>query len=128
MISRQLTIFIIVGILSTVLNYFIYSGLFYQGIPTPISKFIGFVSGMVFSYFGSKIVTFNDNRKSLSITWNFVLVYGIGAIHDVSVNEIILLGLGEFIYKREIAFVFATLVSATVNFLGLKLFVFTPSK
>jgi putative flippase GtrA len=128
MISRQLNIFIIIGISSTFLNYSIYSGLFYQGISTPISKFVGFVSGMVFSYFGNKIITFNDNRKSLSITWRFVLVYATGAVHDVGVNEIILFGLDELSYKREIAFVFATLVSATVNFLGMKLFVFKPSK
>lgn len=123
-LRREIGIFIVIGLLSTLINYAIYVWLIYESLLPELSKLLGFTSGMIFAFFGNKYFTFNDNRKSYKISFNFIMVYSIGALFDVSANEISLSVFSELSIKRELAFIIATSISATTNFLGMKFLVF----
>ena len=86
---------------------------------------MSFCLGVLFAYFANKYFTFKRDDYGLKGKGKFTLVYATSLIANISVNYVAL----KFIFPQLeirfiIAFVMATGISAIMNFLGMKLYVF----
>lgn len=126
MIRRELAVFGIVGLLTVLLDFVVYRGwlaaLGWGG--TELSKAVGFVTGAVFAYFANRFWTFQPQQPPRSNVWRFVALYLLTLAVNVLVNEWSLRWLVPAPYAVPVAFVLATGLSASLNFIGMKLFVF----
>ena len=127
-IKNQLILFIIIGITSVLIDTFIYLFLFYLTGSINLSKFISFIIGANFSYYGNKNITFNVKAKKLTPIY-FSLVYSISLGLNIFANSFSL-----YLFKNKetisilISFFIATLISAFFNFIMIKFFVFKKKK
>lgn len=116
--------FLIVGGTTVLIDFLTYRLLIWLKLFVWISKTIGFITGTIFAYFANKTWTFQANVGGKEVFAKFLLVYFTNLFVNVSVNS----GLVGFWRKEEIAlwsaFLIATGCSATLNFLGMKFFVF----
>jgi putative flippase GtrA len=122
MLNRQALIFLIVGSCTVVVDYACYSILSNIGININISKGFGFLMGTIFAYYANKKITFNYSGRERF--FKFFAIYGISLILNIGINLASLALLPETSVSTNIAFVLATAVSATFNFLGMKYFAF----
>ena len=134
MIKRELIIFLIVGLLTVALDFFIYIELSYLGVGNiNIAKGLSFIGGTIFSYFANRFWTFQRQDIRSGSVGRFLIVYIVGLIANILVNHVGLLILNNFMdlinshQALFLAFVLATGISAILNFLGMKFFVFTNS-
>ncbi|WP_160309528.1 glycosyltransferase [Lysobacter capsici] len=121
----ELARFVLVGITSVVIDFAVYRGLLALAIAVHPAKTAGYIAGAVFGYFANRSFTFRvgaqwRQRELLS----FIAVYLIALGANVVVNSLVLAVLGRGEIALVSAFVAATGVSAAMNFVGLKLFVF----
>lgn len=121
----ELARFLLVGITSVVIDFAVYRGLLALAIAVHPAKTAGYIAGAVFGYFANRSFTFRvgaqwRQRELLS----FIAVYLIALGANVVVNSLVLAVLGRGEIALASAFVAATGVSAAMNFVGLKLFVF----
>lgn len=125
MIKRELSIFLVVGCLTVALDFMVYRGLTYFFLcDIGLAKAIGFISGCIFAYFANRFWTFKQQSTRSGSLWRFALVYAVGLVANVLVNQGILLS-WDSPATLYVAFLVATGVSATLNFMGMKWFVFT---
>jgi putative flippase GtrA len=122
MLNRQALIFLFVGGCTAVVDYACYGILSYIGININISKGLGFLVGTIFAYFANKKITFNYSGPKRF--FKFIAVYSISLILNIGINLASLALLPETSASTNIAFILATAVSATFNFLGMKYFAF----
>jgi len=121
MIKRELPLFLIVGSLTVLIDFLAYRGLVWMGlIGVDMAKAVGFLIGTVFAYFANRIWTFGHQAHAPGSAWRFVVLYTVTLGANVWVNALALAWLGE----AGLAFLLATGVSASLNFLGMKWFVF----
>jgi len=125
MISRELRIFLIVGACTVLVDFGCYRGLLYTGlIPLDFAKAAGFFFGTLCAYFANRFWTFGHAQHEAGSGWRFIVLYAGTLVANVGVNALTLLLLKDFVFAIEFAFVLATGVSATLNFIGMKFFVF----
>lgn len=125
MIRRELTLFLIIGSLTVLIDFLAYRGLVLVGLMgIDIAKAIGFFIGTVFAYFSNRFWTFGHKPHAAGSAWRFTLLYAATLGANVSVNALALTQLGDAATAIHVAFLLATGVSASLNFLGMKLFVF----
>ena len=133
MIKRELGIFLIVGLLTVAIDFAIYRGLMHSDLlgfnGLNLAKGIGFVGGTIFAYFANRFWTFNQQSTGAGSVGRFILIYLLGLGANIAVNYLSISWLTSLMLLPEyillIAFVLATGVSATLNFIGMKFFVFT---
>ena len=126
--KKQLIFFIMIGITSVLIDTCSYFLLFYLIGSINLSKFISFIMGAFFSYYGNKNVTFKVKAKKLTPIY-FSLVYSISLGLNIFANSFSL----HLFQNKEtisilISFFIATLVSALFNFIMIKFFVFKNKK
>ncbi|MDO8772573.1 MAG: GtrA family protein [Burkholderiaceae bacterium] len=125
MIKRELVIFLIVGSLTVLIDFLTYRGLVWLGLlGVDLSKGTGFLVGTCFAYFANRIWTFGHNDHASGSAWRFTFLYAATLGVNVWVNALALDLLGKAAQAIQLAFLLATGVSATLNFLGMKWFVF----
>ena len=125
MIKREPQIFLIVGSLTVFVDFLAYRGLIWTGLlEINSAKAIGFLAGTVFAYCANRFWTFGHKKHAPGSVWRFVLLYTLTLGSNVFVNAIGLRMLDEVSPSVLIAFLIATGVSATLNFIGMKYFVF----
>lgn len=122
MIKRELIIFLIVGILSVLIDFLSYSVLLRLDIN--ISKAIGFLMGTVFSYFANRFLTFGRKSHMPGSPWRFATLYACTICVNVLVNSYALKIFANMFVATQLAFLVATIITASINFLGMKLYVF----
>ncbi|MGY1449117.1 GtrA family protein [Pseudomonas chlororaphis] len=128
MIKRELAIFLVVGSLTVLIDYLTYRGLVWTGwMNIDLAKAVGFLTGTLFAYFANKVWTFGHKEHAPGSIWRFALLYAITLSANVLVNAGCLALLNTASIAVQIAFLIATGVSAALNFLGMKLFVFKTS-
>jgi putative flippase GtrA len=118
--STQLLKFVLAGLLSVstdLASYFLLS----QVLPINISKGLSFVLGSIVAYLINKYWTFQQPKVSKWEIFRFALLYLFSFIVNVASNH---LALSFFGLPKIFAFVLATGLSATINFLGQKFIVF----
>lgn len=125
MIRRELGIFLVVGSLTVLIDYLTYHSLAWgQLIAVDAAKGIGFTVGTVFAYFANRIWTFGQRRHAAGSAWRFALLYAVTLSANVVINALVLNSLIAQPGAVQFAFLIATALSATINFVGMKLFVF----
>lgn len=132
MIKRELAIFLIVGLLTVAIDFLLYRGLIFIGLDSlNIAKGLGFIGGTIFAYFANRFWTFKEQNTRPGSVGRFFMIYIVGLSANIFVNYLSIRILNHFTnligYQQVIflAFLLATGVSATLNFLGMKFFVFT---
>ena len=127
MIRRELTIFLIVGSLTVLLDFLAYRCLVWMKLmDIDTAKAMGFIIGTVFAYFANRLWTFGHKPHTPGSPWRFIILYATTLGANVFINALALTLLSNIAAAVEVAFLLATGVSATLNFLGMKLFVFKP--
>jgi putative flippase GtrA len=125
MISRELRIFLVVGMLTVLLDYSTYHGLLsIEAMPVRLAKGAGFLAGTIFSYVANRLWTFGTHRPQEGSLIRFATLYALTLGANVMINDAALYLLSSFPAAKQIAFVIATGVSAVLNFVGMKWFVF----
>ena len=128
MIKRELAVFLVVGSLTVLIDFLTYRGLVWTGWMTvDQAKAVGFLTGTLFAYFANKVWTFGHQEHAPGSVWRFVLLYAITLGANVLINAGCLALLSTLPIAVPVAFLIATGVSAVLNFLGMKLFVFKAS-
>lgn len=135
-IKRELGIFLIVGLLTVGIDFLIYRGFIYLhpfGLDSVnIAKGFSFISGTIFAYFANRFWTFNQQTTGAGSVFRFVMVYILGLVANIVINYLCIEWFSSPALAKEytllIAFILATGVSAALNFIGMKFFVFTDRK
>ena len=125
MIKRELGIFLIVGSLTVLVDFGAYRSLVWFGATgVDMAKVIGFLLGTLFAYFANRFWTFCHKLHEPGSLWRFAALYLATLISNVLVNSLALKLFDHAIAAVYLAFLLATGISAALNFLGMKLFVF----
>ncbi len=125
MIKRELGIFLVVGTLTVLIDYLTYRTLVWtQWLTVDVAKGIGFIVGTIFAYFANKFWTFGHKRHASGSVWRFGLLYATTLLTNVVVNALSLNTLATLSWAVQFAFLIATGISAIMNFVGMKLYVF----
>ncbi len=125
MIRRELCLFCVFGALTVLIDYLTYHGLSSsQHLPLGIAKGVGFIAGTVFAYFVNRFWTFGGKHHKGGGVVRFSLLYALTLLTNIGINELAFVALNTLEGFVQIAFLIATVVSATMNFIGMKFFVF----
>jgi putative flippase GtrA len=125
MIGRELGVFLVVGSLSVLTDYLIYHSLLWQNLLTiEKAKGLGFIAGTIFAYFANRFWTFGGRLFHKGSAWRFALLYAITLSVNIGLNALALKTFIDLTDAVQLAFLIATAVSATMNFIGMKKFVF----
>ncbi|WP_316151106.1 GtrA family protein [Cupriavidus sp. BIC8F] len=125
MIRRELRIFLIVGLLTVLVDFFSYRALvLLNALNVDAAKAVSFLLGTLFAYFANRAWTFGQHTHATGTFIRFALLYTTTLGANVLVNRITLGVMGNIPGTLQIAFLFATTVSATLNFIGMKYYVF----
>lgn len=88
MIKRELGVFLVVGILSVLIDFFSYHALL--GLDVNIAKTVGFLSGALFAYFANRYWTFGYKPHVPGSIWRFAILYASTLGANVLVNYLAL--------------------------------------
>lgn len=125
MIKRELGLFLLIGSLTVLIDYLTYRALIWiHLLDVDAAKCVGFVAGTVFAYFANRFWTFGHKQHATGSAWRFALLYAITLLTNVVINSLALSALITLPGSVQLAFLIATAVSATMNFVGMKSFVF----
>lgn len=129
MIKRELFRFLIVGSLTVLVDLIAYRGLlWFEILNVDMAKGVGFIAGTVFAYFANRLWTFGGHPHAPGSAGRFVVLYAITLGANVLVNAVLLKQFAIHAYAISLAFLMATAISAAINFLGMKFFVFKSPK
>jgi putative flippase GtrA len=124
-IKRELFIFLIIGSLTALIDFASYRCLILLSLTTNLAKTLGFLTGTIFSYSANRLWTFNRQNHSLKSLWRFVILYSCTLNANVLINyATLVLLIKKTSFATYIAFLVATAISAILNFIGMKFFVF----
>ena len=125
MIKKEASIFIIVGLVTIAIDFLVYRGLVGRGIvDINLAKAIGFFAGTIFSFFANKLWTFGHKEHKQGSVWCFVPLYSLTLLVNIYVNSFVLSIFTGPEKAILVAFIIATSLSAFLNFIGMKHFVF----
>ena len=115
----------IVGVSTVLVDFISYRGLIgFQVMEVDMAKAAGFLVGTLFAFFANRFWTFGHNPHVLGSVWRFSALYASTLGANVLTNALVLKLLSDMAIAIQLAFLLATGVSACLNFLGMKLFVF----
>lgn len=110
----------IVGLISTILDFLVYNLLISSfDLSASNSKRISFLSGTLNSFIFNKKITFKSKNNATFEAIKYFSVWIISFFVNSITHDILLL-----YYEGYIPFIFASLISICINFLGAKFWVF----
>ena len=124
LLEYEVARFLIVGGTTVLIDLICYFILIYMGFDTSLSKGISFSVGTVFAYFANRNYTFQSSMGGFFRFTVFTLLYLSTLVVNVVSNEIVLKLTIQINGSLMIAFLIATSLSATLNFIGMKYIVF----
>jgi putative flippase GtrA len=122
--SKEIRYFLIVGILTVLIDYLVYSLSRKLIINNTQAKAFGFISGTVFAFLANRNITFKNHDNIWGHFYKFLILYSGTLFINVTINNSLLNWLSDFHYKVQLSFLIATSTSAIINFIGMKYFVF----
>lgn len=127
-LRKEVFIFTLIGISAVLIDISTYIVLVSLTKLITLSKFISFILGACFSYYGNKNFTFKVKAKKITPLF-FSGTYVISLLINISINNY---SLSLFSYKNYFSILFAlfvsTIFSAIFNFVMMKFFVFKNSR
>jgi putative flippase GtrA len=128
MIKRELAMFLVVGATTVLVDFVSYRGLIgFEVMSIDMAKATGFLIGTLFAYFANRFWTFGHKPHVPGSAWRFAVLYASTLGANVLINSLALKLFADEIAAIPLAFLVATGVSASLNFLGMKFFVFRPN-
>ena len=128
LLEYEIVRFLIIGGITVLIDFICYFILIYTGFDTPLSKGISFSIGTVFAYFANRNYTFQSSMGGFFRFTVFTLLYLSTLVVNVVSNEIVLNLTSHIKISLMIAFIIATSLSATLNFIGMKYMIFPTEK
>ena len=128
LLEYEIARFLIVGGTTVLIDLICYFILIYIGFDTSLSKGVSFSVGTVFAYFANRNYTFKSATAGFFNFAVFTLLYLSTLVVNVASNEIVLKLTSHINGYLLIAFLIATSLSATLNFIGMKYIVFKAQK
>ncbi|MFC4893003.1 GtrA family protein [Pseudofrancisella aestuarii] len=123
MIRKQLSYFLIIGILASILNFIIVFILVHLNIAKPlVANFFAFLIAFNVSYFGHRYLTFSGTTKSHKKAGS---QFFINALIGLALNEGIYFILLHFNIQYLVALFITMVLVALYTFIISKLFIFT---
>jgi putative flippase GtrA len=116
--KREILLFLIVGAIATSVDFFVYFVLVDFEVTKEMAKSVSFLSGVLVGYLGNVNITFYDAVPRPS---RYLFVYGLSLLINVSINSITY----SVTENGLMSWILATASSTTLNYLGLRHFVFT---
>lgn len=95
-----------------------------QWMSIDTAKAMGFIVGTLFAYFANRFWTFGHKQHAAGSGWRFVALYTAALSANVLINALVLSVMMGLAGAMSMAFLIATAVSAMMNFVGMKFFVF----
>ena len=123
-ISKNFIYFLFFGVLTVSIDYFVYTFFYHNFFGNSISKSIGFLMGTLFSFYSNKKYNYKIKGNTYRYLINFLLLYSMTLFFNVFINKILILILSNNLYRIQLSFLIATVISATMNFLGMNFLVF----
>lgn len=121
----QLVRFGYVGFVTVLIDFALYRVLTAAGAPVAPSKALSFVVATVCAYLLNRAITFRAEGGRREVT-RFALLYSFALLVNVAMNELMLALLPDSSsFEVEAAFLVAQATSSTINFVGMRQFVFT---
>ena len=125
MIKPELAIFLVVGATTVLVDFVSYRGLIrFGGMDVGIAKAAGFLIGTLFAYYANRYWTFGHKSHAQGAALRFVVLYTSTLGANVIINSLVLKLIGNEFAAIQLAFLISTVVSASINFIGMKAFVF----
>ncbi len=121
--GKQIRRFLVIGVLSVLIDYAVYTLLTNLGLVTSVSKGVSYVAGMIVGFIGNKLWTFESARRSAAEPVIYILLYTITLGVNVLVNSAGLVVLDDWLAlesAKGLAFLAATGVTTVLNFIGMK--------
>ena len=118
-LKKQIIIFLVIGSTTVLIDYIFYISMIYLFNLVVIGKIISYILGTAFSFFANSRWTFQYKGSDKNNFLKFILLYFISMLINSLVNSFML----NFLNVNS-AFVIATITSATLNFTGMKFFIF----
>ena len=128
LLEYEVARFLIVGGTTVLIDLICYFILIYMGFDIPLSKGVSFSVGTVFAYFANRNYTFQSSMGGFFRFTLFILLYLSTLVVNVVSNEIVLKLTSQINDSLMIAFLIATFLSATLNFIGMKYIIFNAQK
>lgn len=125
MIANQVRIFLVVGILTVAVDFFVYMAFVISGlVNTEAAKGVGFLVGSIFAYIANKKWTFQYTFSSMKVVMRFMTIYIATLFINIVINSVVLELTAKNLATNYLAFMFATVASAFLNFIGMRFYVF----
>ena len=124
LLEYEIARFLIVGGTTVLIDLICYFILIYMSLDTSLSKGVSFSVGTVFAYFANRNYTFQSSMGGFFRFTVFTLLYFSTLVVNVVSNEIVLKLISQINSSLIIAFLIATTLSASLNFIGMKYIVF----
>lgn len=118
--SREVILFGVVGVVSTIFDFTLYFALLDFDFRVEFAKATGYMLGLVNSYIGNTLFAFQKKTEILrpQTIIRFLIVHGTSLVVNVYVNSFAIGLLGSFSVAP------ALIASILVTFVGLKFFVY----
>lgn len=128
-VRGQLSRFLLVGSLTVLLDLAVYVALLRLNINVDIAKGGSFIAGTVFAYLANRHWTFAA-RGGWQRFVKFIVLYLSTLIVNVGINQAVLMYMKGWMPEFAVgsAFLLATAISATMNFIGMRFFVFQTNQ
>ena len=124
-LPRQITVFLIVGILTVSIDYVTYTIILASELTSvSLAKGVGFFSGSVFAYLANRLFTFRATNSQKVAIIRFIVVYLSSLAANVLVNSCSLHYMQTYSFAIPFSFCVALCISVPMNFVGMKYFVF----
>ena len=123
--NREIGIFLINGFIAVIVAYIVYMVLISASLDMYLSSLIPYFSAMLYGYIANKKITFKS-RDNISFT-NVIKYIGLHLftmIIYVYLNSYFVVMLEEYKFSLLIAFILPISLTATLNFWGLRFWVF----
>ncbi|ACT60879.1 GtrA family protein [Hirschia baltica] len=124
---HQIIKFGLTGMANVGIDLSVYILLLHLGLEIWLAKTFAFIVGTIFAYLVNKKWTFNDASGSHRKIFAVFTLYIFAMIINVGLNSFCISILGDNLAGKIIAYIFAVIPSAAVNFLGMK-YIFRVSK
>ena len=125
MINREIGFFLINGFIAVIIAYTVYMVLILASLDIYFSSLISYFSAIFYGYIANKKITFKSRDKiSLANVIKYVGLHLCTMVIYVYLNSYFVVMLEEYKFSLLIAFILPISLTATLNFWGLRFWVF----
>lgn len=119
-LTGQIARFGAAGLANVGVDLSVYAGLLFLGAAIPVAKAAAFVCGATFAYFANKNWTFRAGKGNARQFGAFAALYAVSMAVNVGANSAIIAALGATLLGKAAAYCGALVLSATLNFIGMR--------